>query len=82
MVGTAGGHRGGTARIAAALPPPVGDRYYVIDAGHGVGPRIRQARLGDWTNDEQGPLDAMLALATREPASTPHQDLAARQCEG
>jgi ribonuclease BN (tRNA processing enzyme) len=61
LLGTAGGpnwwlddpRRG----IASAVV--VGDRYYLVDAGHGVGPQIRRARLGNWRSRMAGPLDAM-----------------------
>ena len=46
--------------IASALV--VGDRYYLIDAGHGVLQRIRQAQLGTWQSPSDGPLDQMRAL--------------------
>ncbi|GAW47951.1 MBL fold metallo-hydrolase [Nocardioides sp. PD653-B2] len=37
----------------------VGDRFYIIDAGHGVGHQIRKARLGNWEDFAAGPLDAL-----------------------
>lgn len=46
--------------ISSALR--VGDRYYVIDAGHGVLQRLRQAQLGNWEVPNAGPLDAMRAV--------------------
>ena len=46
--------------IASALR--VGDRYYLVDAGHGVLQRLRQARLGNWQVPGGGPLDALRAV--------------------
>lgn len=46
--------------IASALK--VGDRYYLVDAGHGVLQRLRQARLGNWQVPNGGPLDALRAV--------------------
>lgn len=50
-----GGSREG---ISTALV--VGDRYYIIDAGHGVMGQLRKARLGiNYETDMDGPLDAL-----------------------
>ncbi|MDI3387660.1 MBL fold metallo-hydrolase [Streptomyces sp. B-S-A8] len=64
LLGTAGGppwwpnsNREG---ISSALV--VGDRYYVIDAGDGVGRQLRKARLGSWQNDLGGPLDKLAGV--------------------
>ncbi|TDD41266.1 MBL fold metallo-hydrolase [Saccharopolyspora elongata] len=64
LLGTAGGPPwwNGSKRSGISTAVVVGDRYYVVDAGHGVGQRIREARLGNWKDDEQGPLDAMRAI--------------------
>jgi ribonuclease BN (tRNA processing enzyme) len=40
----------------------VGDRYYLVDAGEGVGRQIRDAGLGNWKSDLAGPLDALRAV--------------------
>ncbi|QYN36957.1 MBL fold metallo-hydrolase [Pseudonocardia sp. DSM 110487] len=64
LLGTAGGpnwwldgHRRGVASAVA-----VGDRFYLVDAGEGVGPQIRQARLGNWESRLRGPLDALRSI--------------------
>jgi ribonuclease BN (tRNA processing enzyme) len=64
LLGTAGGpnwwlddRRCG---ISSALA--VGDRYYLVDAGAGVGPQIRRAHLGDWRSPLRGPLDALAGI--------------------
>ncbi len=48
LLGTAGGPPwyAGTTRAGIASALVVGDRYYLIDAGHGVGQRLRAAELG------------------------------------
>lgn len=46
--------------ISSALK--VGDRYYLVDAGHGVLQRLRQAELGNWAVPNGGPLDALRAV--------------------
>ncbi|OLS98404.1 hypothetical protein BJF90_08950 [Pseudonocardia sp. CNS-004] len=64
LLGTAGGPNwwldGTRCGIASAVV--VGDRYYLVDAGAGVGPQIRRARLGNWQSRFGGPLDAMRAV--------------------
>jgi ribonuclease BN (tRNA processing enzyme) len=40
----------------------VGDRYYVIDAGEGVGKQLRKAKLGNWQDTANRPLDALRAV--------------------
>ncbi len=64
LLGTAGGpawwpdsNREGTASAVV-----VGDRFYLVDAGEGVGRQIRRARLGNWQNDVNGPLDLLRAV--------------------
>lgn len=61
LLGTAGGPNwwldGSRNGISSAVA--VGDRYYLVDCGAGVGPQIRRARLGDWRSPLQGPLDAL-----------------------
>jgi ribonuclease BN (tRNA processing enzyme) len=64
LLGTAGGppwwtH---TNREGIASAVVVGDRYYLIDAGEGVGRRIREAKLGDFASDTNGPLDALAGV--------------------
>lgn len=49
-----------TAGIASALR--VGDRYYLVDAGHGVLQQLQHARLGNWQVPNNGPLDALRAV--------------------
>jgi ribonuclease BN (tRNA processing enzyme) len=64
LLGTAGGPNwwlDGTRRgISSAVV--VGDRYYLVDAGAGAGPQIRQARLGNWQARLWGPLDGLRAI--------------------
>lgn len=64
LLGTSGGppwwndsHREG---VASAVV--VGDKYYLIDAGDGVGKQIKKAKLGTWDKDMRGPLDALEAV--------------------
>lgn len=64
LLGTSGGppwwndsHREG---VASAVV--VGDKYYLIDAGDGVGKQLKKAKLGNWTQDMRGPLDALEAV--------------------
>lgn len=40
----------------------VGDKFYLVDAGDGVGKQIKKAKLGTWDKDMQGPLDALVAV--------------------
>lgn len=40
----------------------VGDRYYIVDAGAGVLRQARDARLGNWEADTDGPLDALRGI--------------------
>ncbi|WP_320537101.1 MBL fold metallo-hydrolase [Pseudarthrobacter sp. IC2-21] len=65
LLGTAGGptHFPGndSAGIASALV--VGDRYYLIDAGHGVLTQLRKANLGPENKAPQdGPLDVLAGI--------------------
>ncbi|WP_343902471.1 MBL fold metallo-hydrolase [Arthrobacter rhombi] len=65
LLGTSGGPPywpGGTREgISSALV--VGDRYYVIDAGHGVMGQLRRAKLGaNFDTDMEGPLDALAGI--------------------
>lgn len=64
LLGTAGGPPWwpGSDREGIASALVVGDRYYVIDAGDGVGRQLRKARLGDWQNDLGGPLDKLAGI--------------------
>ncbi|MFW3386027.1 UNVERIFIED_CONTAM: MBL fold metallo-hydrolase [Kocuria sp. CPCC 205274] len=64
LLGTSGGppwwndsHREG---VASAVV--VGDKYYLVDAGDGVGKQIKKAKLGTWDKDMRGPLDALVAV--------------------
>lgn len=65
LLGTAGGptHFPGnnSAGIASALV--VGDRYYLIDAGHGVLTQLRKADLGpENKSPQEGPLDVLAGV--------------------
>ncbi|MFJ9084359.1 MBL fold metallo-hydrolase [Streptomyces sp. NPDC102384] len=65
LLGTSGGPPywpGGTREgIASALV--VGDRYYLIDAGHGVVQQLRKARLGpNFDTVFDGPLDVLAGV--------------------
>ncbi|MFJ9173895.1 MBL fold metallo-hydrolase [Streptomyces sp. NPDC102360] len=65
LLGTSGGPPywpGGTREgIASALV--VGDRYYLVDAGHGVARQLREARLGPhYDTDFDGPLDVLAGV--------------------
>jgi ribonuclease BN (tRNA processing enzyme) len=64
LLGTAGGPNWwlDSSRCGISSALAVGDRYYLVDAGAGVGPQIRRARLGNWTSRLRGPLDAMRAI--------------------
>ncbi|WP_188539437.1 MBL fold metallo-hydrolase [Kocuria dechangensis] len=64
LLGTSGGppwwndsHREG---VSSAVV--VGDKYYLVDAGDGVGKQIKKAKLGAWDKDMRGPLDALVAV--------------------
>lgn len=65
LLGTAGGPPywpGGTREgIASALV--VGDRYYLVDAGHGVLRQLRKAKLGEnYDTTFDGPLDVLAGV--------------------
>ncbi|WP_457971725.1 MBL fold metallo-hydrolase [Arthrobacter sp. D1-17] len=65
LLGTSGGPPywpGGTREgISSALV--VGDRYYLIDAGHGVMGQLRKAKLGpNYEKDMEGPLDVLAGI--------------------
>ncbi|WP_457971641.1 MBL fold metallo-hydrolase [Arthrobacter sp. D1-17] len=65
LLGTSGGPPywpGGTREgISSALV--VGDRYYLIDAGHGVMGQLRKAKLGpNYEKDLDGPLDVLAGI--------------------
>lgn len=64
LLGTGGGpgwNPGATrAGISSALV--VGEKFYVIDAGEGVGRQIRNAKLGDWESHAGGPLNELQAV--------------------
>ncbi|UKA76167.1 MBL fold metallo-hydrolase [Arthrobacter sp. FW306-07-I] len=65
LLGTSGGPPywpGGTREgISSALV--VGDRYYLIDAGHGVMRQLRAAKLGpNFDKDLDGPLDVLAGI--------------------
>ncbi|WP_328529190.1 MBL fold metallo-hydrolase [Nocardioides sp. NBC_00368] len=64
LLGTSGGPPWwpGTDRAGVASAVVVGDKYYIVDAGHGVGRQARDARLGNWSHDTDGPLDALRAI--------------------
>jgi ribonuclease BN (tRNA processing enzyme) len=64
LLGTSGGPPWWmeTDRAGVASAVVVGDRYYLIDAGHGVGRQIKDARLGTWDKDMQGPLDGLQSV--------------------
>lgn len=64
LLGTGGGpnwpSRGEREGIASALV--VDGKYYLVDAGEGVGPQLRKARLGNWEHTNDGPLDDLRAV--------------------
>ena len=64
LLGTSGGppEWPGSTRAGIASALLVGDRYYIIDASAGVVRQAREARLGNWQNDTEGPLDALRAI--------------------
>lgn len=64
LLGTAGGPTcwTDTARNGIASAVAVGDRYYLVDAGHDVVGQIREAGLGNAASDALGPLDALAAV--------------------
>lgn len=64
LLGTSGGPPWwpGSEREGIASAVVVGDRYYLVDAGHGVGRQVRRARLGSWESDLDGPLDSLAGI--------------------
>jgi ribonuclease BN (tRNA processing enzyme) len=64
LLGTAGGPNWwvDSQRRGVASAVVVGDRFYLVDAGAGVGPQIRAARLGTWDSRLRGPLDTLRAV--------------------
>lgn len=65
LLGTAGGppYWPGTTREGIASALVVGDRYYLIDAGHGVMRQLRSAKLGPhYDADLDGPLDVLAGI--------------------
>lgn len=64
LLGTAGGPPWwvNSTREGISSAVVVGDRYYLVDAGEGVGRQIRRARLGNWRSDLDGPLDQLAAV--------------------
>lgn len=64
LLGTAGGptYWTNTTRNGIASAVAVGDRYYLVDAGHNVVRQIREAGLGNAASDALGPLDALTAI--------------------
>lgn len=64
LLGTSGGpaYWPGTTRAGIASAVLVGDRYYLVDAGSGVLRQAREARLGTWSHDTDGPLDALAGV--------------------
>lgn len=63
LLGTAGGPPWwpGSDRQGCSSAVVVGDRYYLVDVGYGFGPQLRKARLGNWSDMNNGPLDALRA---------------------
>lgn len=62
LLGTSGGppYWPGGSREGISSALVVGDRYYIIDAGHGIMGQLRKAKLGDnYASDMDGPLDAL-----------------------
>lgn len=64
LLGTSGGPPmwPGTDRCGIASAVLVGDRYYIVDAGAGVLRQARDAQLGNWSADTDGPLDALRGI--------------------
>jgi ribonuclease BN (tRNA processing enzyme) len=64
LLGTAGGspYWPGSGRAGISSAVVVGDRYYLVDAGHEVVRQLRAAGLGDHGSDTGGPLDALRAV--------------------
>ncbi|QCU79232.1 MBL fold metallo-hydrolase [Citricoccus sp. SGAir0253] len=64
LLGTSGGPPwwNDSDREGVASAIVVGDKYYLVDAGDGVGKQIKKAKLGTWDKDMRGPLDALVAV--------------------
>ncbi|MEX5235338.1 MBL fold metallo-hydrolase [Kocuria arenosa] len=64
LLGTGGGPNWpvGAEREGIATALVVDGKYYLIDAGEGVGPQLRKAKLGTWQHTNDGPLDALRAV--------------------
>ncbi|MFV0457438.1 MAG: MBL fold metallo-hydrolase [Actinomycetales bacterium] len=64
LLGTSGGPPmwPGSDRHGIASAVLVGDRYYIVDAGAGVLRQARDAELGNWRADTDGPLDALRGI--------------------
>ncbi len=64
LLGTSGGPPmwPGSDRHGIASAVLVGDRYYIVDAGAGVLRQARDAKLGNWSADTDGPLDALRGI--------------------
>lgn len=65
LLGTAGGPPWwpGSDRAGIASALSVGDRYYLVDAGEGIGPRLRESGLGDPLGiSQRGPLQDLRAV--------------------
>ncbi len=64
LLGTSGGpaYWPGTTRAGIASAVVVGDRYYLVDTGSGVVRQAREAHLGNWRHDTDGPLDALAGV--------------------
>jgi hypothetical protein len=64
LLGTSGGPPmwPGSDRHGIASAVSVGDRYYIVDAGAGVLRQARDAKLGNWSADTDGPLDALRGI--------------------
>ncbi len=64
LLGTSGGpaYWPGTTRAGIASAVVVGDRYYLVDTGSGVVRQAREAHLGNWRHDTDGPLNALAGV--------------------
>jgi ribonuclease BN (tRNA processing enzyme) len=64
LLGTAGGspYWANSRRAGIASAVVVGDRYYLVDAGHEVVRQLAAAGLGNHESDTDGPLDALRAV--------------------
>ncbi|MFD1211150.1 MBL fold metallo-hydrolase [Arthrobacter sp. GCM10027362] len=64
LLGTAGGPSllQGSDRHGISSAVVVGDRYYLVDAGHGIYHQLLKARLGNWNKLPAEPLDGLRAV--------------------